>query len=76
MSASFFETLTDTPNISQGFMFVAFVVLEILGGSISITTLALGGGTKHLGAGQASVNAALSSCNVGKRNPLQVVEVI
>ena len=32
----FFETLTDTPNISQGFMFVGFVVLEILGGSISI----------------------------------------
>ena len=31
----FFETLKDTPNPSKGFMFVAFLVLEILGGSFS-----------------------------------------
>ena len=28
----FFETLKDTPNPSKGFRFVAFLVLEILGG--------------------------------------------
>ena len=26
-----FETLKDTPNTSEGFRFVAFVILEILG---------------------------------------------
>ena len=31
----FFETLKDTPNPSKGFRFVAFLVLEILGGSFS-----------------------------------------
>ena len=31
----FFETLKDTPNPSKGFRFVAFLALEILGGSFS-----------------------------------------
>ena len=46
----FFETLKDTPNPSKGFRFVAFLVLEILGGSFSTPPLVLGVGTKTLGA--------------------------
>ena len=34
----FFETLKDTPNPSKGFRFVAFLVLEILGGGGSFST--------------------------------------
>ena len=48
----FFETLKDTPNPSKGFRFVAFLVLEILGGGSFSTPppLVLGVGTKTLGA--------------------------
>ena len=45
-----FETLKDTPNTSQGFRSVAFVVLEILGGSFSTPSLVFGVDTKTLGA--------------------------
>ena len=47
----FFETLKDTPNPSKGFRFVAFLVLEILGGVLfDPPSLVLGVGTKTLGA--------------------------
>ena len=47
----FFETLKDTPNPSKGFRFVAFLVLEILGGVLfDPPPLVLGVGTKTLGA--------------------------
>ena len=48
----FFETLKDTPNPSKGFRFVAFLVLEILGGGPfrPPPPLVLGVGTKTLGA--------------------------
>ena len=45
----FFETLKDTPNPSKGFRFVAFLVLEILGG-VLFDPLVLCVGTKTLGA--------------------------
>ena len=45
----FFETLKDTPNSSEGFRFVAFLVLEILG-VLFDPPLVLGVGTKTLGA--------------------------
>ena len=46
-----FETLKDTPNTSEGFRFVAFVVLEILGeGSFRPPSLVFGVGTKTFGA--------------------------
>ena len=48
INLKFFEILKDTLNTSEGFKFVAFVVLEILGG-VS-TLLVLGVGTKTLGA--------------------------
>ena len=44
----FFETLKDTPNTSEGFRFVAFLVLEILGW-VLFDPLVLGVGTKTLG---------------------------
>ena len=34
INLKFFETLKNTPNTSEGFKFVAFVVLEILGGGV------------------------------------------
>ena len=47
----FFETLKDTPNPSKGFRFLAFLVLEILGGPFRPPPpLVLGVGTKTLGA--------------------------
>ena len=48
----FFETLKDTPNPSKGFRFVAFLILQILGGGSFLTPppLVLGVGTKTLGA--------------------------
>ena len=46
-----FRTITDTPNTSQTFRFVAFVVLEILGGQFRPPSpLVLGVGTKPRGA--------------------------
>ena len=45
-----FETLKDTPNTSEGFRFVAFVVLEILGWVLFDAPPVLGVGTKTLGA--------------------------
>ena len=44
-----FETLKDTPNTSEGFRFVAFVVLEILGWVLFDPPLVLDVGTKTLG---------------------------
>ena len=48
INLKFFETLKDTPNISQVFRFVAFVVLEILGDTPPPLMLSVG--TKTLGA--------------------------
>ena len=50
---AFFETLNDTPNTSEGFSFVAFVILEIILGWVLFDLpppLVLGVGTKTLGA--------------------------
>ena len=55
----FFETLKDTPNPSKGFRFVAFLVLEILGGSFSTPPLVLGVGTKTLGARRVKIVISL-----------------
>ena len=49
-----FETLKDTLNPSKGFRFVAFLVLEILGGPFR-PPLVLGVGTKTLGARRVKV---------------------
>ena len=46
----FFETLKDTPNTSEGFRFVAFLVLEIQGWVLFDPPLVLGVGTKTLDA--------------------------
>ena len=50
INLNFLETLKDSPNISEGFRFVAFVDLEILGGGSFRPPLVLGMGTKTLGA--------------------------
>ena len=51
MNLKCFETLKDTPNTSKGFIFVAFVVLEILGVPFRPPPpLVLGVGAKTLGA--------------------------
>ena len=62
----FFETLKDTPNPSKGFRFVAFLVLEILGGSFSTPPppLVLGVGTKTLGARRVKYNTLLKETEV------------
>ena len=49
INLKFFETLKDTPNTSEGFRFVAFVVVEILG-ALRSPSLVLGVGTKTPGA--------------------------
>ena len=68
----FFETLKDTPNPSKGFRFVAFLVLEILGGPFR-PPLVLGVGTKTLGArrvknksGETLVNGFQSILDLGR----------
>ena len=50
INLEFFETLKDAPNTSEGFRFVAFVVLEILWGGPfrPLPPLVLGMGTKPL----------------------------
>ena len=69
INLKFFETLKDTLYISEGFRFVAFVVLEILwgGGFFSTLPLMLGVGTKTLGAWRvnyiANVTRQISSMN-------------
>ena len=55
----FFETLKDTPNPSKGFRFVAFLVLEILGGPFRPPLpLVLFVGTKTLGARRVKTKVA------------------
>ena len=61
----FFETLKDTPNPSKGFRFVAFLVLEILGGSFSTPPpLVLGVGTKTLGARRVNERIQMQSVDL------------
>ena len=61
----FFETLKDTPNSSKGFRFVAFLVLEMLGGPFR-PPLVLGVGTKTLGARRVKNFETMTAINASR----------
>ena len=75
INLKFFETLKDTPNPSKGFRFVAFLVLEILGGSFSTPPLVLGVGTKTLGARRVKTKELLRF-HSGYRGDLAIIATL
>ena len=71
----FFETLKDNPNTSNGFRFVAFLVLEILGWVLfgPPPPLVLDVGTKPLGARRLKVIGIRPMAPVLNKGPLESI---